>query len=127
YRLGKVYFLLNADPERTLDYLNRSVESAEDPFEGYALLARANLRLPKPDLKAALDATLKQLSLPHINERTLAQPRLLCGELYRRLDQPDKAREVLSRIGAAAPPEVLFQARLQRATMLQEQGYWHEA
>jgi hypothetical protein len=128
YRLGKVYSKLNGEPQQIVNHLVGSVrDAADNPFEGYGLLAQAYLRLPKPDLRGALEATQKQLALPNIDETALAQPRLLCGDLYRRLEQPEEARKVLARIGPLAPTEVLFQARQLRAHMLQEQGYWMEA
>jgi tetratricopeptide (TPR) repeat protein len=129
YRLGKTYFMLQVEPQRVIDLLSRTMgAAADDAFEGYGLLAQAYLRLPKADVRAALDATLKQLaSLPEIDEPKLAQPRLLCGELYRRLDQPEEARKVLARIGSDAPPDVLFQARYLRACTLQDGAFWQEA
>jgi tetratricopeptide (TPR) repeat protein len=128
YRLGKTCFKLQADPQRTVDYLARSVrEAADDLFEGYALLAQAYLRLPQPDLGGALEAIQRQLAQPQIEESLLAQPRLLCAELYRRLSKSEEARKVLSRIGPDAPPELLFRARLLRARILQEEGLWAEA
>jgi hypothetical protein len=129
YRLGKTYFMVQIEPQRVIDLLSRTMgAAADDAFEGYGLLAQAYLRLPKPDVRAALDATLKQLaSLPETDEPKLAQPRLLCGELYRRLDQPEEARKVLARIGPDAPPDVLFQARYLRARTLQDGAFWQEA
>src|SRR5262249_55576426 len=111
YRLGKVYSKLNGDPQQIVNYLVGSVrDAADNPFEGYGLLAQAYLRFPKPDLRGALEATQKQLALPNIDDAALAQPRLLCGDLYRRLEQPEEARKVLARIGPLAPAEILFQA-----------------
>lgn len=128
YRLGKTYAALDADPQRIIDYLNWSIQDAADnPFEAYSLLAQAYLRLPTPDLRGALEATRKQLALPNADDAGLAAPRLLCGELLRRLDQPDEARKVLARIGPGAPADILFRARYQRARLLQDEGSWAEA
>lgn len=128
YRLGKVYAALNTDPQKVIDALVWSIaEGADDPFEGYGVLARAYLHLPTPDLQGALDATRKQLALPNADEASLAAPRLLCGDLLRQLDQPDEARKVLARIGPGAPPDILFKARYLRARLLQEDGAWAEA
>lgn len=128
YRLGKTYVRLNVELQRAIEFLKSTVgEPSDDPFESYGLLAQAYLRLPEPNDRAALEALQQQLASPKGTESLLAYPRLLCGELYRRLDQLDEARKVLARIGAGAPPEILFQARYLRARTLQEQGYWAEA
>jgi hypothetical protein len=128
YRLGKTYHVLNADPQRVVNYLSWSVQDgAPNLFEGYALLAEAYLRLPTPDLRNALDATRKQLALPNADETLLAAPRLLCGELLCRLDQADEARKILARVGPGAAPEMQFRSRLLRARLSQNDGAWAEA
>lgn len=128
YRLGLAYLHGGGDPQRVVDRLSWSVaEGAEDPFAGYGELAQAYLRLPKPDLHGALEATRKQLALPTANEAALAAPRLQCGELLVKLERPDEARKVLDRIETSAPPDVLFRARFLRARLLQDEGSWAEA
>ncbi len=128
FRLGKTYHALNGDPQRVVACLSWSVaDGADNPFDGYALLAQAYLRLPTPDLRNALEATRKQLALPNADEAQLATPRLLCGELLCKLEQLDEARKMLARIGTGAPPEMLFRARLLRAKLSQEEGSWAEA
>ena len=92
--LGLAYFQGGGDPQRVVDRLSWSVaEGAEEPFEAYGILAQAYLRLPKPDLHGALEATRKQLALPTANESALAAPRLLCGELLSQLNQAEEARQ----------------------------------
>src|SRR5207247_828480 len=82
YRLGKLLHQANADAQRVVELLVRSVEdAADDPGEGYALLTQAYLRLPEPDLKSALEANAKQLQLPGDNDELLAPARLTLGEL----------------------------------------------
>ncbi|MBL8799613.1 MAG: hypothetical protein JNM56_37365 [Planctomycetia bacterium] len=128
YRLARVQFFLNAEPERVLEALQRTITVADDPFEAYGMLAQTHLRLPTPNLRAALEATQKQLAQANVvDEAMLAQPRLLCGELLRKLEQPEEACKVLARIGSGAPPHLIFQARYLRATILQEEGIWTEA
>lgn len=128
YRLGKTLAALDGDPQRIIDRMTGSIQDAADnPFEAYGLLANAYLRLPTPDLRGALDATRKQLSLPNADDSSLARPRLLCGELLRRIDQPEEARKVLARIGPGAPPDVLFRARYLRARLHQDDGAWADA
>lgn len=128
FRLGKTFHALNVEPQRVVDCLSWAVpDGADNAFDGYGLLADAYLRLPTPDLRKALDATRKQLALPTSDEAALAPPRLRCGELLCRLDQPEEARKVLGRIGPGAPPELLFRARLLRARLAQDEGSWAEA
>jgi tetratricopeptide (TPR) repeat protein len=127
FRLAKTWFLGNRDPQRVVAYLERSVEAADDLFDGYGILAQAYLRLPRPNLRAALETVQKQLAVATIDPAVLARPRLLCGQLHRQLNQPEEAARVLSRIGSDAPPELLFEARHLRAQILHEQGYWADA
>jgi tetratricopeptide (TPR) repeat protein len=128
YRLGKTYDASNVGPQRVIDCLSWSVaEGTDNPFEGYALLAQAYLHLPEPNLRGALDATRKQLALPNADDAMLAPVRLLCGELLCKLDQPEEARQVLARVGAGTPPDLLLRARLLRARLLQDEGAWADA
>jgi tetratricopeptide (TPR) repeat protein len=128
YRLGKVWFHTQGDPACTAEALARSVPAgADDPVEGYALLAQAYLRLPQPDLQAALDANWKQLQLPTLNEAVLAPARLLRGELLLRLQKPDEAREILKFIKPPAPPELVLKARCLQARTYQAEEKWAQA
>jgi tetratricopeptide (TPR) repeat protein len=127
-RLGKVWFHTGADPQRVVDALARSVnDAADDPAEGYALLAQAYLRLPQPDLKAALDANWKQLQLPTLNEEVLAPARLLRGELLLRSQKPDEACEILQFIRPPAAPELVRRARALQAQAYQAEEQWARA
>lgn len=126
YRLGKTYFHLGMPPAKIIEHLSVSV-GADNSFEAYGLLAQTYLRLEPPDLAKALEAAKKQLALPTIDEASLARPRLMCADLHRQLDQPEEARKVLQRIGPGAPPELLFQARVLLARLLQDEGSWQEA
>ncbi len=128
YRLGKIAFHQQADPQRVVDYLARSVDTAaDDPAEAYAMLAQAYLRLPHPDIPAALQANQKQLDLPTDNEALLSPARLLRGRLLLRLHQPAEAHKVLRRIRPQAAPEVYYAARYLLAGSCQEQQLWDEA
>src|SRR5205085_11444775 len=75
YRLGKVYFRQNEDPKLVLEKLVATVdEAADDPADGYFMLAQAYLRVPEKeqDLEAALAANTKLLELPIENDVLLA-------------------------------------------------------
>src|SRR5262249_48103107 len=80
YRLAQACYHTQADPARVAAYLAETVAAADDPVEGYGLLTGAYLRLPEPDVQAALQANEKQLQLPTLDESVLAPARLLRGE-----------------------------------------------
>jgi tetratricopeptide (TPR) repeat protein len=127
YRLGKVWFLTGGEPQRVIDALSHSTEAADDPVEAYAMLAQAYLRLPQPDLQAALDANWKQLQLPTLNEEVLAPARLLRGELLLKLQKPDEARAILKFIRPPAPPELVVRAHALQARSYQAEEEWARA
>jgi tetratricopeptide (TPR) repeat protein len=129
YRLGKVLYHDGEDPQRVLDQLAPSVaEAADDAAEGYAMLTQVYMRLPQPDLPAALEANHRLLDLPTLDENILAPARLLRGELLLRLQKPDEAREVLKFIKApAAPAGMVARARFLQAQTYQEEELWVRA
>jgi tetratricopeptide (TPR) repeat protein len=128
YRLGKVSAHTGADPQRVIDYLAPSIEDgADDPAEGYGMLAQAYLRLPHPNLEAALDANQKQLDQPTLNDDILAPARLLRGELLLRLQQPAEAHKVLKRIHPNGPADVYCRSRRLLAASCQQYEQWDEA
>ncbi len=114
-----------------LDALAEAIEEGadgpEDAVRGYALLAQSYLRLPQPDVEAALAATEKQLRQPIANDALLAPARLARGELLLRLRRGDEARQVLRNVGPQAPPAVTAQARLLVARSLETEEQWAEA
>lgn len=128
YRQGKALYYTGDDLHRVIEYLEGSIAAgADDPFAGYGLLAQAYLRLPVPDLQAALRANGLQLQVPRTDVEGLAPARLLRGELLLKLDRPDEARKVLANIGGGAPADVQARARYLRARSFQEEGRWGEA
>jgi tetratricopeptide (TPR) repeat protein len=128
YRLGKALFYTDADLPTVISYLDRSIASgADDPFVGYGLLVQAYLRLPSPDLPAALKANSAQLQVPLVDEERLAPVRLLRGELLLKLEKPEEARKVLASIGVGSPADVQARARYLRARSFQEESRWAEA
>jgi tetratricopeptide (TPR) repeat protein len=129
YLLGKVWHHYGVDPERVISCLSSSVEDgAEDRVEGYGLLVEAYLRLPTPDLHAALLANEKQLATPSLNDLVLARARLQRAELLFKLEEPDEARKVLTHVleqsSAVTPPDVRSRARALLARGYQDDGSW---
>ncbi|HMC66497.1 MAG TPA: hypothetical protein VKI65_16300, partial [Gemmataceae bacterium] len=123
FRLGTAYAHLNVNTEKAIAYLRRSDEGGPDEAaDRYALLAEACLKLPTPDVQAALDYTQKQLALPAADDALLAPARLRCGELLLRLQRRDEAHQVLARIKPGAPPSIVFRAQYLQAKSYQEEG-----
>src|SRR5262245_20924867 len=62
--LGALLFRQDKSSRRALDLLFTSVDKgADNPAQGYGLLAQAYLHMPAPNLDAALSASQKQLEL----------------------------------------------------------------
>jgi tetratricopeptide (TPR) repeat protein len=128
YRLGQAWYATGADPYRVATALSRSVENgADDRAEGYGLLSQAYMRLPVPDVAAALEANQKQLALATGDDDQLAPIRLFRADLLLRRHQGDEARQVLRRIGPGAPGDVSARARLLLAQSCQQDKLWAEA
>ena len=129
YRLGQAWYQTGGNVERVIDYLSKSIDQVdEDRAMGYAILTQCYMRLPVPNVQAALEANEKQLQLPTNNEESrLVSPRLIRGELYMQKQQWDAARKVLARIDPTAPPAILARARFLRAQSYQEEEAWAEA
>jgi hypothetical protein len=130
YRLAKAWAHTGAAPQKVIAALSGLVAEGtdDDPHEkarGYDLLAEAYLKLPQPDLEAALAATVKEIDLLNVDAELLGPARLRRGELLLRLDRAEEAREVLKNI--KAPPEVVARARRRLVRSLEQDGLWGEA
>jgi hypothetical protein len=130
YRLAKALAQTGEPPAQVVSLLAPSIEAgADDPTDaarGYGLLAEAYLKLPKPDLEAALAATEKQIDQPVVSPELLAPARLRRGELLARLNRP--AEEVADALrNITAPPEVAAQARRLLARTLEHMESWEQA
>jgi tetratricopeptide (TPR) repeat protein len=128
YRLARSWFYTGENIQRVIEALTAAVATgADDPAEGYDLLARAYLHLPQPDLQGALQANKKLLDLPTVKEEVLGPARLLRGELLLQLGQPGEARNVLAFIKPPDPPPLVRQALFLRARSYQDEEQWVEA
>jgi tetratricopeptide (TPR) repeat protein len=127
YRLGMAWFQSGGDVQRVIATLSTVIDQVEeDRAAGYEILTQCYLRLPVPNLPAALAANEKQLQLPTSDESRLAPARLLRGELLLRMHQDEAARKVLGWI-KVAPPAISARARYLRAHSYQEEKAWAEA
>src|SRR5262249_223307 len=102
-------------------------DSADDRAEGYRLLTEAYLRLPEPNLKAAIEVNEKLRLVPKLPPEAQAQAQLQGGELLVRLHRAEDARKVVKNISTQAPPRVLSQARVLRAQSFQTENRFSEA
>jgi tetratricopeptide (TPR) repeat protein len=126
YRLGKVGYYLQSDPEKVAERLTASLDAADDRAEGYNLLTATYLRRTPPNLEAALEAN-EQLRLLMVPEEVLARARLTGGDILLRMHRPKDAREVLERIGTQAAPPIPMKAHMLRACSYQDEQMWAEA
>jgi tetratricopeptide (TPR) repeat protein len=127
YRLGVLLFENGAELEKALDLIATSVSKGTDePARGYGMLVQGYLRLPKPDLEAALAANQKQLQYAE-TETEIQEARLVGGDLLLRLGKPREALEVLGPIGSKAAPAVRVRARLLQTQCCQQDGQYQEA
>jgi tetratricopeptide (TPR) repeat protein len=128
YRLGKALYQLGLDPARAARYLAHSVaDGADDPAEGYRMLAQAYLRLPVPRLEAAYGAFMKLFALPTDDEAVLGPARLACGEILLRQKKPAEALRMLGSIGPHAGKRLQGRARYLQGRCCLELGLWEKA
>jgi hypothetical protein len=127
YRLAKAWYYTGEQPQRVVDRLASIVDSVDDRAAAYRLLALAYLRLPEPNVKAALAVNEKLRQVPLIGPEVQAPAQLQGGELLIRLGRQDEARRVLEKIGNQAPPGVLARARVLRAQSFQAENNFQAA
>jgi tetratricopeptide (TPR) repeat protein len=127
HRLGVMLYRQGDDVPRAVALMAQSIgEGADEPRQAYALLAEAQLRLPAPDVDAALAAAQKLLELAD-NPEALAQARYLRGELLLRKEQRLEALKELDRISGDISPALRIKTRLLQARTCQDEGLWHRA
>jgi tetratricopeptide (TPR) repeat protein len=127
FTLGQLIWLTKKNAKGALPYLTRGLpDGADNPAEGYGLVADLYLQLPTPDLEAALAANQKQLDLAR-DGKLLAVGHLARGKILLQLERYAEAAKVLERVGRAAPSEVQLQARYFEATAYEKLGQWAKA
>jgi tetratricopeptide (TPR) repeat protein len=126
YALGRLLYQVG-DWRRAAGYLREGLpHGADRPADGYGMLAQAYLRLPAPDLDAALRANQKQEEYGR-DEKTWAEARLVRGEILLGLGKYADAVKVLERVGPAAPARVRLRARVLQARACEKAGLWARA
>ena len=128
YRLAKVSLASGGDPAKAIALLEKSAD-ADDPAEGYGLLALAYSRLTPPDLPKALEASKEQLNraLRTSDAKLQASARFRLGELYLQLKKDKDARLMLSKVGTEAEPDEFYKARVLLAESYEETPDWDSA
>jgi predicted negative regulator of RcsB-dependent stress response len=127
YYLGKLLYQSGGELPRIIEYLSRSTaQGADDPAEGYGMLAQAYQRLQPPDIDAALLAIQKQLENTD-DETVAAQARLQRAGLLLGKGRRADALNALRSIGATAPLPVRTRARYLQARCAQEEGLYTQA
>ncbi len=128
YRLAKVGLLLGGDPAKAVELLAKSAD-ADDPAEGYGLLAEAYTRLKPPDLGKALEAAKLQLdrALRTSDPKAQAAARFRLGGLHLQVKNVKDGRQMLSRVGTEAAPEQFYAARVMLAESYEESQEWANA
>jgi tetratricopeptide (TPR) repeat protein len=127
FRLGQLLYQ-KGELRRAIPLLARSID--QQPLEqrpaAYGMLVQAYLKLPRPDIDAALQVNQKQLDLL-VEEHALGQAWLLRGELQLKKERRQEALKTLANIGAKAPRELRVPARLLQVRCCEEEGLWNKA
>jgi TolA-binding protein len=129
YRLGSLLHMQGGDLRRVIQLLSHSIE--QQPLDqrgpGYGMLVQAYLKLPQPQLDAALDANENHLSLMEYEEEPLMEATLLRGELLIKRGRRQDAAKWLERINAKAPRAFRVKARLLQIQCYEEEERWKKA
>lgn len=126
-RLARAWFHApDIDPNQKVTALAEGVRGAEDPSEGYQLLARLYRDGPTRDEAKERDSLQSYLkhATTRADARTLNEARVRLAALHARLGAGGEARRVLERVGPEAPPEVYADARLQLAGFHKVEQDW---
>jgi tetratricopeptide (TPR) repeat protein len=127
FRLGKTLHLAKAEPQKALEYLRKG-DDADAAAERWQLIAECCLRLPEPDYKGAIEATVNQVPLVGLNDgRARAQAYTRLADLYLRANQVQEAKRALEEIKAADSPELYEASRVLLARCHQADGSFAQA
>ncbi len=129
YRLGWALYAQNRDVARALELMARSIDNgAEQLLDGYQLLMQAYLKLPVPDLEAALAASRKVVELTDDRDvDAVAKARFAHAELLLRKEQRAEAIKELDRIGAKVARPLRAKSRLLAARLCEQEQMWPKA
>ena len=126
YRLGQTLFETGTEMERALEYISQAVErGGGQPVRGYAMLVQGYLRLPTPNVEAALAANQKQLDYCEGDDEY--QARLVRGQLLERLGKRREALQELEHIGTHAARDIRLKARTLQIKCCEQEGLWNQS
>src|SRR5262245_12665007 len=127
FRLGKSLHLAKGEAQRALEYLRKG-DDQETASERWQLIAECCLRLPEPDVKGAIEATVNQVPLIGLNDgRARAQAYSRLADLYLRSNQVIDAKRALEEIKVADSPELYEASRVLLARCHQADGSFAQA
>jgi tetratricopeptide (TPR) repeat protein len=126
YRLGHLLYLAGTDLPRAVRLMQQGVErGADKPVEGYGILVEACLRLPTPDIDAALLASGKQLEKADVTDETaVGLARYGRAEILARKKMWAEALKELDGISSGIAEEHLAKTRLLQTRCAEQQGLW---
>lgn len=128
YALARATWQTGAKPERIVELLAHAMPGAVDErADALDMLTQSYLKLPTPDVEAALAANEKLLGLPIDGGKRLPAARLRRAELLMRLDHREDARVTLATITPQAPPDIYARARRLRAELCARDNLWADA
>ena len=128
YRLGKAWFHTGGETVRVIDYISRAVEAGVDaPSEAYGILTQAYLRLPKPDIPAAIEANKKRLALSNRGRRSPCLGAAPAGRIASQRETARNRERCWPASRETAPKAIYSRARFLRAQSCQEDRLWSEA
>ncbi|MCX7702383.1 MAG: tetratricopeptide repeat protein [Gemmataceae bacterium] len=122
YLMGSVLYQLRSNAPRALDYLMKA-DTVEEPATRWQMIAELCMRLPEPDVKGAIEATMQQIPHLALNDgRARAQAYYRLADLHLRLNQVGEAKRALEEIKAADSPELYYNSRVLLARCHQADG-----
>jgi tetratricopeptide (TPR) repeat protein len=129
FRLGMTHYRQGQHLGQALNWVRQGLElGAENPANGYAFLVEAYLKMPQPNLAAALSAN--QRHLEYVDDRdpeAIGKARYLHADILQRLDRRAEALRELEQIEANVPAPLLANVRLLQATCSEAEEQWSSA
>ncbi len=129
FRLGMTHYRQGQHLVQALNWIRQGLDlGAENPVRGYAFLVEAYLKLPQPNLAAALSANQRHLEF--VDDRdpeVIGQARCQHADILRRLERRDDALHELEQIDGKIDAPLLAKVRLLQALCSEDEGQWMNA
>jgi tetratricopeptide (TPR) repeat protein len=129
YRLGMTTFRRGQHQVQALAWIKKGLDlGADQPALGYAYLVEAHLKMPQPDLEAALAASMKYRE--HVDDRNLealGKARYTHADILCRLERRAEAIRELDAVDPRVSPELRARVLLLEATCAEQEEQWGAA